>query len=311
MKTTLGVFVVALLLNCAHAAIVEVGAATAAVQSVTVTLSSAPPSGDIVVFCANQSGVPTGTFIWPSGFSAISGLSNIDNINSNDAIGCNYKVAGASEPTSYSVSGGSGAYTSGVIYVLSGRNTTSPFGAISSTGPIAHANFPITLAVTGVTAASGDDVIEYIGFGGSYQTSDTFTFTAPSGFTNAGATYGTTSYTPLAAYCAKANASGATGTLGGTMTDTANTGAAYAAYVIAVAPASSGGQKGGMFFADNFRPKIPAVAAAMFMPLSWSINRRNKRAAERRAEARMAGNWKRDSRSGIIVPSTSRENGDE
>lgn len=42
-------------------------------------------------------------------------------------------------------------------------------------------------------------------------------------------------------------------------------------------------QKGGMFFADNFRPKIPVVAAAMFMPLSWSINRRNKRAAERRA----------------------------
>ena len=46
---------------------------------------------------------------------------------------------------------------------------------------------------------------------------------------------------------------------------------------------SSVSQKGGMFFADNFRPKIPAVAAAMFMPRSWSINRRNKRAAEKRA----------------------------
>lgn len=30
-------------------------------------------------------------------------------------------------------------------------------------------------------------------------------------------------------------------------------------------------------------PRVPIVAATMFMPLSWTINRRNKRAAERRA----------------------------
>ncbi len=52
--------------------------------------------------------------------------------------------------------------------------------------------------------------------------------------------------------------------------------AAIAAFKVGSAPSARPGQ---FFFADA---KIPGAALAMFMPLSWAIGRRNRRAGERR-----------------------------
>ncbi|MGC8517892.1 MAG: hypothetical protein ACP5P4_05105 [Steroidobacteraceae bacterium] len=67
----------------------------------------------------------------------------------------------------------------------------------------------------------------------------------------------------------------------GTLSSSDPWGAAIAAFKVDGAPTNPPGQ---FFFADA---KIPGAALAMFMPLSWAIGRRNRRAQERQAERRV------------------------
>ena len=164
------------------------------------------------------------------------------------------------------------------------QNTTlflSEYSGIASTGAV-DAVSAVNSVASGVTSsittaaisptANGDLIIFAIG-----QTVSGDTFSAyGSGFTqqqiqNASG--------PSGAWASVVQATAAPISGSATSSTTNAWGAAVVAFKAASAAPS---QKGGMFFADNFRPKIPVVAAAMFMPLSWTINRRNKRAGERR-----------------------------
>lgn len=155
-----------------------------------------------------------------------------------------------------------------VLLELSGNIQTLDVSA-SAPSPSNASNTSI-LTPTITTTKSGDVVLG-IGFWNAS--------TGISGFSNSYAQcFGNAASDPTVyiGYLDQSTA-GATNT-----TITANGAVVWGSFILAYGVSGGGStQKGGMFFAENMRPKIPTVAAAMFMPLAWSINRRNKLAAER------------------------------
>jgi hypothetical protein len=203
---------------------------SANVSTQAVTLSVAPALNDLIVIAVAQGSNGNGSFTCP-GFSAITGLSVQTMPTTGTYFYALYKVAGGSEPTSYTVTPNAGNWCAVQIWDFTGRNSAAPITAASA-NTIAQGSPPINIAVTGVTAVSGDDLLW---FGALGNTGVSESFTVPSGFTNALNTSGATSgFQVSLAGCVQQNvASGATGTLTGSMTGSGASDAAGAIISIA------------------------------------------------------------------------------
>src|SRR5574343_129264 len=123
------------------------------------------------------------------------------------------------------------------IVALSGRHTTA-LAVISTTTKTSSNTTPISASYTGVTAASGDDIV-LLGYLDLLVYSDTWSFSTVSGYTMQ---QNNSNWSWIAATVQNLdNASaGATGNLATTVTRTAGTGnAGYGGYVIAVPKADT------------------------------------------------------------------------
>jgi hypothetical protein len=201
----------------------------------TGTLPLAPPPGSIVVIFITQGGNGTGA-VSCSGFSAIPTLSVLSLPTTHQSWGnALYKVAGASEPTSYTVTLNAANFATTQTYVFTGRNTTSPFTASLGTVDGAAGTSPFSIALGGVTAAAGDDVLWVSGLS-NQSTYNGPSFTVPTGFTNSLTSTSTTSFTTGVVGAVKANVvAGATGTLTGTFSWTGGGSNSWGGYVISIA----------------------------------------------------------------------------
>ena len=189
---------------------------------------------DVVILAAVWVGTGA-TFTLPSGFATIPGLSNQNVAGTQTMMALAYKVATASEPASYTVTSSSNNLSIVRCRVYSGRiftPTTSIFTAVSSTANTAGTT-PITYALTGVTAAASDDVVEFVA--NQYYQGNPPGFTQPPGYANSFLDQAGVTDVPILASCDYQGApAGLTGTNGGRYTN-ASSGLAYAGYQISLA----------------------------------------------------------------------------
>lgn len=196
---------------------------------------------DIVLLFINGGGSGTNVYTYPSGFNAISGLAGVNIGGGSTTMGCAYKVATGSEPSTYTITSNQTDFMTGHCRVYSGRNTSSTFTATSSTGPTSTPSFPISYSATGVTAAAADDVVIWLATVGGNTTGETLGLTGPTGFGNQGSIYGNVQFSPRIAYADYVNnPGGATGALTGSWTDpTGGSPISYGAYVLSLAASVS------------------------------------------------------------------------
>lgn len=249
---------------------------TSLVTSLTITHGISIQAGDVVFLCAsaNASGVAAPTF--PAGFSATLGGTTLGSlaIPTNGEGPCTgflqAKIAGASEPSSYTITTSSHRWTL-VIRVYSGRSGTPYAVAPVTTTPVANHNVPVSLALSTITAHAGDDVCAFIV--GSQQeggATDTTLTTAPTGFANVRNDTGTTAntFTPMIWSCDNTNVTAGTTGSGGTLTGTGGNNTAYGAYVISMAAPYVLVQKvtgGGTTNATSFPLSITGVTPGNFL----------------------------------------------
>lgn len=204
-------------------------------SSATVTVSGIGiQSGDIVLmFIADNGG--TSNTLTSTGFSSVLASQSISAINSTIGILC--KVAGGSEPSTYTASTtGSADLVSVQVRVYSGRSASCTPGASASTASSSGTS-PVADPLTGITAVSGDDVVAF--WMPNYYTGISQSYTASSGFANAVLAWNATMFASSIASEDEVGAvSGATGPTGGTVTIGSST-INYAGYVLALAPGSS------------------------------------------------------------------------
>lgn len=220
---------------------------TSTSSSVTVNVSSIGiQSGDIVIFFMNGGGASgTATLTAPSGFSAVPNCSGISGLGSGTAEAVWYKVAGTSEPSSYTATSSVTDYQTAEVWVFSGRNTSSPFDyEVTSNTGIASTS-PASLSYTGFTpSVTGDDLLVVQGNDNSPTafSAVSISISSPSGFANSLTTFGaSTVYSPPVEGIADQDiGTAATGTVTGSETwSGGNTNEYYGGYLIAMKP--SGG----------------------------------------------------------------------
>jgi hypothetical protein len=201
------------------------GAASASSTSTTQTVnvnSIGIQLNDIVLLAlANFIG---NTPSFPVGFTQVTGTS--PGVNDGNTVVLVYsKIATGAEPTSYSITGVSFG-GSIACRVYSGRNTSSPFTATQQSS-VGAAAFPITFSMTGVTAASNDDVVAFAADQISAATTTaTLSFATGSGFGNGSLGNDTVDVAAfwIISEDAVNVAAGATGTIGGVLSVTAGAG---------------------------------------------------------------------------------------
>ncbi len=212
-----------------------------AATSLSVTVSgiggTGPQNGDVVFLFGSFGGSGTQTPTFPSGFVAIPNCTNQNNAYTFCGV---YKIAGSSEPASYTVSGLVSDLHNLHCRVYSGRSATQ-FTATALTGVTAITNInSSTLSINGLTAAAGDDICMVLGFSVDWGTSNTLTLTPPSGFGNA-ITFGNGAsvFTALMGAMDRVNApAGATGTLPVPETFSQSESSNFAAFLISIAAGS-------------------------------------------------------------------------
>lgn len=153
----------------AHATVAFVGAASAENGSGSTSLGIAKPTGVVEggVMVATVTAAGTGAVTTPSGWTVVKSLTQ-----GSLRQATYYKVAGASEPASYSWSLGSSRAASGGIVDYSGVNQTVPVDAIASAGGESE-NAAIPSATT---SAANDLVLAVASFAtGTTVTSDAST----------------------------------------------------------------------------------------------------------------------------------------
>lgn len=229
-----------------------------------------------IVICDSTSSAPTLSSITDNGSSIASNadfaLASVRNSHNGDyeTIGVYSLVDSGQGTHAVAATISLSASTALVLLELSGNIQTLD---VAAGAPAASNALNTSVLTPTITTSKTGDVVLGIGFWGSS--------TYIAGFSNSYAEcFGDAASDPAVfiGYLDQ-SAPGSTNT-----TITANGSVVWGSFILAYGPSGGGSsQKGGMFFADNFRPKIPAIAAAMFMPLSWSINRRNKLARERQA----------------------------
>lgn len=192
---------------------------------------------DIVLLVGLQGGSGTLTPTFPSGFNAIPSLSNV-NVNGSTLFAA-YKVATSSEPSSYTVTPGNSSTGTLHCRVYSGRNTSTTFTAVASTGAQGPTTLPVTYNASAVTAAANDDVAAFY-FTEPPNSSDTFTFGTPSGFANGLTSTSGTIWVPGAFSADHVNVSaGTTGSIGSAASDTDGKSIMWAAYTLSLAASAA------------------------------------------------------------------------
>lgn len=192
----------------------------------------------IVLFAASDGNAAT--FGWPSGFVQ----QNLQDITGPDGQTAAYavKLATASEPATYAVTGGSNTVI--IAASFSGRDISSLANLLTVAGVNTKNQgsntSPITLGLTGLTAGSGDDLLllSTIDVQGG---ADVWSTAPPAGFTARLETY--PNQWANACLISKDNAaSGATGTLNETATRTSgSSNAGWIGYVVSLKAAAGGG----------------------------------------------------------------------
>jgi hypothetical protein len=198
--------------------------------------------GDLLLFFAGTANSGK-AFAYPSGFSAVPGLSNINcTLNGSAAtFGVAYKVATSTEVAASTLSVSttdSPGWMVGHVRAYSGRNTSSPFSAVASTADTAASGNPLAFSLTGLTAIAHDDIVCGIIISNNTQTNSTFD-TPPAGFAD-GVVLDQSGFNPNLGFCDRVDAAaGATGTLTGDIATFGGT-YGYGGYVISLAKSASG-----------------------------------------------------------------------
>jgi hypothetical protein len=198
--------------------------------SLTVTAPSGIVAGDILLAFWSQGGAANATITWPSGFTQLdTANSAVHDVTTKVA----WKLATGSEPASYQIDTTVGDLCVAIVAAWSGRANTAPTSA--DTVQNTTAPQPITVTLTGVTAANGDDIAW---FGARCSGAGTNgTWTAPSSYTERQDVQATT-YISASLATRDAVSAGATGDISGTLVGGDDAG--YAGFVIAIAAAAAG-----------------------------------------------------------------------
>jgi hypothetical protein len=217
--------------------------ATFAVTGIKTIGGVGPQLNDIVILHGVATDSTSGTpFTMSSpGFSLA--IASLQLTLSNCTFWALIKVAGASEPSSYTVTAtgtGSGSATwAAQCNVFTGRNTTTPITNTSTTASI-NTGSPANIAVPSLVAASLDDILWICGDGVN-PTTHTSTLAPPSGFSNTLDTAPGGSFVPGAHSCNQvAFAGGATGIQTGVLTFTGGINDDLGGFMISLAAASGG-----------------------------------------------------------------------
>jgi hypothetical protein len=220
-------------------AVLNTASATTVVFTVVDFTPAVPQTGDIIEVLIMGGGGAT-SITPPSGWIEVPETTGITTA-SGTLLNVFHHVFSGSD-TTYTFTVNQNDFHGGEARAYSGRNTTSPFTAVSQTGPVSPGTNPITFATTGVTAAAGDDIVIFNGVNGLGNTTQTLTYAPPSGFGNVSAPALTVSFEQAIADSDFVNnPGGATGTLGGTLTNSRGaTAAQYGTYVLSLAAAAAG-----------------------------------------------------------------------
>jgi hypothetical protein len=198
----------------------------------TITMTTTPANGNKLIAIATDD-TNTSTITPPSGFTlyATELLSGPDT----QTIKHYYKDVGAGEVNSYSWQGSAG-HVQVIMAEFSGRATGAPSTSTAVLNTSSNAS-PISCAITGLTAVSGDDLIATVGLDQVNQT-EVWSFSGPSGFTSR-ATISPGDWGTLYMATLDNSTAGATGTKTVTATRTGGSGNAGWAGLITRLPSTS------------------------------------------------------------------------
>ena len=190
---------------------------------------------DTIIFAVNTGGGSSNTVSFPTGFTAFGTAQNVSNTNTFAAA---WKIATASEPSSYVATSSVNDYLTGTVIAYSGRDHSSPIRAVA-TSPTGQFGSPptFTYQLANVTANAGDDVLQI--FGSRFYDNNSLTYAAQSGFGNSAIDYATsTQYSPpVVSEDWIGYTGGSVGLNAGTLTTSNSNTQGYAGYVIALAQA--------------------------------------------------------------------------
>lgn len=214
---------------------------TSASSPLTVNNATGHATGDLILLVLNLDG-KTGTVTWPTGFTQI--VLGVLTAPDGETIGIAYKFDSGSEPTTYTVTHTYGTFDS-ILSCTAWQNvdTTAPYILSTVAQNLANNASPITLALTGLTAVSGDALL-LLGSIDSVTGSDTWSAATVSGYT----TLQNQSYIWANGFIQyqESLSAGATGTINVTSTRTVGTATAgWIGYQLAFHKAAGGG--GGSF----------------------------------------------------------------
>lgn len=208
------------------------------------TLTITKPSGVVdndwmlawLVWDGNSADVTT----VPSDWTALGGGVIINTAPDNQRARC-YERKASSEGTDYTwVLTGSNASFAGCIVAFSGRNTASSSTVSTPTTDNSSNTTPISVAITGLTAASGDDLCWFAQLDQTVQ-ADVWGFSAPTNYTERVDISSAGGWMQLSAATRDAVSAGATGTITGTATRSSGTGNAGFSGLMIALPASASG----------------------------------------------------------------------
>ena len=215
-------------------------ASTTAVVPNSNVSGSTPQNGDVVLLlCCGGGG--TGDFT-DSG----DGFSTIANFTLQSLGGVQFrmlgKIAGSSEPSSYTVTFSASNYIWAECRSYSGRLSTSlssPNNYMQGGGQNVTSGSAMSIP-TGLTASAGDDIVLMIGLGSAGSGYSGVSYSPPSGYANGIFAANNTSFVGALLGCDMVNASaGSIGTLGGTATFSGPTSPIGAPYVISLPQGSA------------------------------------------------------------------------
>lgn len=206
--------------------------------SLDVTAPAGVASGDILIALWSQGGAGNATITWPSGFTELASSNSATHFNTNRIA---VKVATGSEPASYTIGTSVSDLCVAGVAAWSGRDTAAVLSAQTTLSEAATST-PISVSLTGVTAANGDDIawiaMRVPSAGGSLGAG---LWTPPTSYTERIDVQATTYIT--ASLASRDNVSaGATGAIVGTLNNADDSG--YAGFVVALPAAAGGGGAG-------------------------------------------------------------------
>jgi hypothetical protein len=200
-------------------------------SSLVVTAPAGIQNGDTLIAIWINGGFDGATITWPSGFTQIGTLA----VN---PAGQTFKVArkiASSESGDYTISSNVSDFCAAIVAVYSGRSTDAP--VVQTTMQSTTAETPVSAALSGVTAAAGDDILWICAQNGA---SGQWTHSPPTSYTER-QERSPGSWVSVSLADRENVSAGATGTLTGTLTRAGAQETGYAGFVIALASSGGGG----------------------------------------------------------------------